>query len=418
MTKGFSFSLALAATLAASTVGSAAEEIKTERGRLQELIARLASSEYVLGEPLVDPRPYVDPTPILHGFRHLAAALAWGNVQDAAVEAAKLDYQIVKFVDAATERNYYVLREDLSRHPTSRGWGSYILSPDSQVNVLVEVPHPIADAQTPEIGGAVFERADAKGFLLAGAHRLKADVPDLVDSIFHQVHTAWVGPNATNAAWQIHGFASYKHEFPDNVQVIASTGDGAIRPELAVLDEKLEREGFGAYVFNERPVHSSANRRLNGDVSGVIFSSLAATTNEQGRQSRSLGGAFVHVELESQVRLDAEQAERAASMIAAAMSEPSPKARLASNAAQVTLASYAPPAEPLAEGGSDDGAAEAPTPTVVDAAVEVAATDSATPGSSEPVDGDASALELARSRTAQPERADGSRPRRSRKPTS
>lgn len=416
MTKGLSFALSVCALLTAAASRGAADEIKTERGRIQELIARLASSEYVLGEPRVDPRPYVDPTPALHAFRHLAAALAWGDVKDAAIEAAKLDYELIKFIDAATERRYYVLRENRSGG-VLRGWGSYILNPDSQVNVIVEAPHPIADAQTPEIGGAVFELADAKGFLLAGAHRLKADVPDLVDSIFHQVHTAWVGPNATNAAWQIHGFASYKHGFPENVQVIASTGDGSIRPELAVLNEKLEQEGLGTYVFNESPVHSSDNRQLNGDVPGVTFSALAATTNEQGRHLRSLGGAFVHVELESQVRLDAEQAGRAASVIAAAMCEP-PAVRVASNAAQVTLASYAPPAEAGAEAPPSDQPAVTPTPSAVEDAAEVAATVAAEPAAAEPIDEDASALELARDRAAQPQRADGSRPRRARKRTS
>jgi hypothetical protein len=416
MTKGLAFSLLIGAMLAAP-VGRAADEIPTERGRLQDLIATLASSEYVLGEPSLDARPYVDPAPVLHAFRHLAAALAWGNVHDAAFEAAKLDYQIVKFVDAATDRNYYVLRENLGRQGSSRGWGSFILNPDSQVNVLVEVPHPIADLQTPEIGGAVFELADARGFLLAGAHRLKADVPDLVDSIFHQVHTAWVGPTGTNAAWQIHGFASAKHAFPENVQVVASAGDGAIRPELAMLHEKLEGEGLKTYVFNERPPLSSANRRLNGDVPGVTFSSLAATMNEQGRHSRSLGGAFVHVELESQVRLDAEQAERAAATIAAAMCE-RPAERVASNTAQVQLASYSPPAEHTAEGPTSDEPAEAQTPVADDAPAEVAATVAMKPSAPESHDAEGSALELARNRAAQPERADGSRPRRLRKRTS
>ena len=60
---------------------------------------------------------------------------------------------------------------------TIRGWGSYIINPHSKVDALVEAPHPFADAHTPEIGGRVFAECEAKGFLLAGAHRAKADVP-------------------------------------------------------------------------------------------------------------------------------------------------------------------------------------------------------------------------------------------------
>jgi hypothetical protein len=410
MTKGLALSLLIVVGVAAAPAVHAAPALKSERGRLQELIATLASSDYVLGEPDVDSRPYVDPTPVLHAFRHLAAALTWGDVQDAALEAAKLDYELVKFVDVNTKIKYYVLREDLGR-VTARGWGSYIINPQGRINALVEVPHPLADAQTPEIGGAVFEQAGAKGFLLAGAHRLKADVPDLVDSVFHQVHMAWVGPTAAVAAWQIHGFASYKHEFPDGVNVIASTGDGVIRPEVAALDAKFEREGLVSYVFNKRPARSSANKRLNGDVPGVAFSSLAATTNEQGRQSRSLGGSFVHVELESQVRLDAEQAERAASVIAAAMSEPA-GSRGPSSAATITVAAYAPePPEPTAV---DEPVAESAVDTIAETTTE--SDIGVQPASSAP--GDSGAVDLARDAAPRPQRPDGSRARRPRKPTS
>lgn len=410
MTKGLACSFVAVALTAFSLVQpvQAAPEIKTERGRLAELISRLASSDYVLGEPRVDSRPYVDPTPVLHAFRHLASALAWGNVQDAAVEAAKFDYEVVRFVDAQTKSNYYVLREDLSRGQASRGWGSYIFNREGRINAVVEVPHPLSDAQTPEIGAAVFEQSGAKGYLLAGAHRLKADVPDLVDSIFHQVHMAWVGPTAAVAAWQIHGFASYKHSFPDGANVVASAGDGGIGPELAVLDQMFEQEGLATYVFTKESTRSSVDKRLNGDVPGVTFSSLAATTNEQGRQSRSLGGSFVHVELESKLRLNAEQAERAATVIAAAMSEP-PAVRVASNDAKVTLASYAPSVEESAAASADENlpaesdwdsvapAQEPPTPAGVREAEDV---------------------EIARDSVARPPRADGVRARRPRKRTS
>lgn len=306
----------------ADSVGLAEESpdpIRSETGRLQEFIGTLASSDYVLGEPAVDARAYVAPGPVLHAFSRLATDLAWGDVRAAAAEAAQLDYEVVEFVDATTHRKYFVLREDLSRGQPSRGWGSYIINRDSQVDAIVEVPHPVADAQTPEIGAMVFEQANAKGFLLAGAHRLKADVPDLVDSVFHQVHAAWIGPAAQVAAWQIHGFSSSKHSFPDDADVIASTGDGVIAPEVENLDAMFENQGLRSYVFNNRPAKSPVNERLNGDVPGVTFTSLAATTNEQGRYSRRLGGSFVHVELESQMRLDAAQRERAAAIIAAAM---------------------------------------------------------------------------------------------------
>jgi hypothetical protein len=402
MTKGLACScLAAIALVAAPAVAEQTAsdiEISTEHGRLQDLIASLASEDYVLGEPGRDPRPYVDPTPLLHAFRHLATALAWGNIHDAALQAAKLDYQLIKFIDANTQARYYVLREDLTRVKATRGWGSYIINPDCQVQALVEVPHPLADAQTPEIGGAVFERAGCKGFLLAGAHRLKADVPDLVDSVFHQVHTAWVGPRAQVAAWQIHGFTSAKHSFPGDAHVIASTGDGVVLPAVAALDAKFESEGVSSYVFNMRPAESKLNRRLNGDVPGLAFSALAATTNEQGRLCRSLGGSFVHVELESQLRLDAQQRERAATVIAAAMRD-APELEPDEDEPAVQVVAFTPEERPA---------------SIVETkprAGEVEATDPAIYQESDDVD-------LARAGSMRPPRSDGSRPRRNRKPTS
>lgn len=321
MTKGRLRSLVLCICLtpafapAVTAEEHVAQELKTETGRLPELIARLASREYVLGSPAHDARPYVDPAPALHAFRHLAAAMAWGDVTAAAKQAAALDYELVEFTDADTNREFYVLREDLAAAKQLRGWGSYIFNPHSRVDAVIEVPHPMADVHTPEIGGRIFAACGARGLLIAGTHREKADVPDLVDSVFHQVHTAWIGPQAQVAAYQIHGFTSVKHAFPKATHVVVSTGDGAVPAAIADLDATLEEHGLASYVFND--LSPKANRRLNGDVPGVTFKSLAAAKNEQGRLSRSLGGSFVHVELEGDIRSNAQTRTLAGEAIAA-----------------------------------------------------------------------------------------------------
>ncbi len=328
-----------------------ADCLKQESGRLADLIARLASREFVLGEAERDDRPYVDPSAVLNAFRHVASAMAWGNVHAAARQAAKLDYEVVEFTDAETKKSYYVLREDLSAVETIRGWGSFIVDPKCRVDVLVEVPHPFADAFTPEIGGVVFAACGAKGFLLAGAHREKADVPDLVDSVFHQVHTAWIGPSAQVTAWQIHGFASVKHAFPRGAQVVTSTGDGGVAPVVAALDSALEEHGLTSYVFNELPADADENMQLNGGVPGVTFSSLAAAKNEQGRLSRSLGGSFVHIELDVDLRSDGASRKLAGSAIAAVIDGAAAQAA-AAGPSKVTLVSgelESPPEDPAAE---------------------------------------------------------------------
>ncbi|RIK88323.1 MAG: hypothetical protein DCC67_00735 [Planctomycetota bacterium] len=351
MTKPLARSLVV--LLLAAAASAPAHAIERQTGRLAELIAQLASRQYVLGEPSRDARPYVDPAPVLHAFRHVAAAMAWGDVAVAARKAQQFDYELVKFTDAETKRDYYVLREDLDVVKTIRGWGSYIINPASQVDALVEVPHPMADVHTPEIGGRVFAECQAKGFLLAGTHRDKADVPDLVDSIFHQVHAAWIGPLAQVTAWQIHGFLSANHPFPQGTQVVASTGDGAIAPEIATLDATLEQRGLAAYAFNRLPAEASENREVNGDVPGLAFTSLAAAKNEQGRLSRSLGGAFVHIELEGDVRASAASRQAVSSAIAevirsAAIAAKDRPANVQLAAAQPSSDEQAPAAVPAA----------------------------------------------------------------------
>jgi hypothetical protein len=123
---------------------------------------------------------------------------------------------------------------------------------------------------------------------------------------------------------------------------VASTGDGAIGPEVAALDIVLEQRGLTSYVFNELPAEADENRELNGGVSGVTFTSLAAAKNEQGRLSRSLGGSFVHVELDVDVRADWERRKLASSAIAAVIAKPPATEDLrqaAEDAMPVTLAS-------------------------------------------------------------------------------
>jgi hypothetical protein len=120
-------------------------------------------------------------------------------------------------------------------------------------------------------------------------------------------------------AWQIHGFDGQKHPFPNGTQVVASNGEGAIAPEIAALDSAMDQRGMPSYVFNQLPADNDENKQVNGDVPGVAFRSLAAAKNEQGRLSRSLGGEFVHVELEGNVRSNEESRKRASSAIAIAM---------------------------------------------------------------------------------------------------
>jgi hypothetical protein len=100
-------------------------------------------------------------------------------------------------------------------------------------------------------------------------------------------------------------------------------------------------------VFNELPASAHENRELNGGVPGVTFTSLAGAKNEQGRLSRSLGGSFVHIELEGNVRANGANRRLAASAIAAVIAK-SPSEYPDATKGEAAVAQSSPEAETTA----------------------------------------------------------------------
>ncbi len=298
-------------------------------GTLASLVTELVSPDYLLRSPSADPRPYANPSKVLAKFRKAALLMERGELLDAAKVARSFSYEVYEFVDVVTQQHYYVLRENLAEAKTSRGWGSYLLNPNGLIPALVEVPHPLDDSNTASIGAQIFAEG-AKGLVLAGAHRDKADVPDLVDSPFHQVHVAWLGSSGRVAAWQIHGFARSKHGFPKKTDAVISAGDGRVLLPMIELDVRLHERGFNSFVFNDLKPKSKLNKQLNAGVPGRRFSSLAATQNEQAKYSRQIGSDFVHVELDTSIRSNPERRRVAAELIAETLARSSPGRAVAS----------------------------------------------------------------------------------------
>ncbi|TWT37023.1 hypothetical protein KOR34_19700 [Posidoniimonas corsicana] len=299
---------------------ASAQGVVEETGTLPALVERLTSKDYLLRHPEEDSRPYVAPGDALRLARRAAALMAVGELHQAAVTAAQIGYELVDFYDTGSRSRYYVLREDLSAVDQLRGWGAYLLNPEPKFNALVEAPHPLGDSETAPLAAKVFE-SGARGLLIAGAHRKKADLPDFVESVFHQVHSAWMGGQTLLPVLQVHGFAAHKHDFPADAQLILSTGGGGVTKELLKLDERLDQNGFPSYVYNTLDPTSKRNRRVNGDSPGDRFRSLAATKNVQGQHSRKEGAAFMHLEFDYNLRHDPQRREQAAAVVASAMLE-------------------------------------------------------------------------------------------------
>lgn len=300
-----------------------AESVPTISGSLHKLVGELTSEKYFLEDPHRDPRPYIEPSFALSTLYRASRHVAGGNVDEAARLASQVDCEVVRFVDERTKDDYVLIREDLATLSAPRGWGSYLYNPKAKIPALVEAPHPVDDSNSAKVATMVFARG-AQGLLVAGAQRDKADVPDLVDSVFHQVHVAWTAMGQM-AVWQIHGFALEKHSFPRDAKAVLSTGGGEVINEIVTLNDQLTDRGIDSYAFNRLNPANDLNKWVNRGTPGLRFASLAATKNEQGRHLRSVGGTFVHVELERCVRRDAQQRAIAAEAIAEAMQETAKK---------------------------------------------------------------------------------------------
>jgi hypothetical protein len=162
------------------------------------------------------------------------------------------------------EHKYLCLREG----EQSRGWGQILWrvptpnspqtdSPNDNRSRLpwkiIEVPHPVFDSHTPELGLRIFERYQADVFLLAGSHRLNrirpsqdqpqraiADPAHSRQTAFHSMHHGLVDNDLrTLQIIQIHGFKSRSSLDPDAV-ISDGLDDGYWSPSLLKIEDRLK----------------------------------------------------------------------------------------------------------------------------------------------------------------------------------
>ena len=122
------------------------------------------------------------PGPDSEGMRvpDVEQMLAWGAVVEAAsrndldtacrlIAREGFPYQVVEFTDLPNQsQRVLLLRES---PPVTTGWGTYVLRPDAARDLLIEVPHPLADSRTRTEGVVLFRSLSARALLVAGAHR-------------------------------------------------------------------------------------------------------------------------------------------------------------------------------------------------------------------------------------------------------
>jgi hypothetical protein len=102
-------------------------------------------------------------------FRSALTVLLKGKVSRAQKFLSRIDLEVVKFKDTTTGMTFYLIREKPNIPP--RGWGLYAINPHSSRNIVLEIPHPIADTRTESQGAAFFLELSAHALIIAGTHR-------------------------------------------------------------------------------------------------------------------------------------------------------------------------------------------------------------------------------------------------------
>ncbi|MEV0961045.1 hypothetical protein AB0J25_00225 [Streptomyces sp. NPDC049910] len=219
--------------------------------------------------------------------------LLQGDTREAERLLAGVGFTVTRLTDTASGRRY---DEVASLRPgEGQRWGRLYLTADSGIHWSAQVPHPVADRNTEELGVRLLEDAPGGALVLAGAHRHAgrgdaADVAHRKDSAFHAIVEELQKRGVPGV--QLHGFARSSDRPYD---AIVSTGavQGA-SGEVSALADVMEADGL-------RVCRGwSARCPLEG------------TTNVQGESAKRRHTDFVHVELAPGARGDGRDADEAA----------------------------------------------------------------------------------------------------------
>lgn len=189
-------------------------------------------------------------------------------------------------VDPATGRRYALAA---SRAETERAWGLLVIDLTAPpVDLLLEVPHPVADQDTEQIGLALFRAIPGAALLVAGAHRRAAaraaDVAHQPKSLFHALATHLADRGL--AQLQLHGF--HDDSLPDH-QIVISASAGQPDHHTERTADHLTRAGLDVCHAWRQGCGSLEGRR-----------------NRQGRAAAEHGHPFIHLEINRSTRVSPE----------------------------------------------------------------------------------------------------------------
>lgn len=262
-----------------------------------------------------------------------------GDLDAARAMAALYAYAFVEYHDIGQgrTRDYLILREEVDENGVARrNWGMYIFAKigprDASYGtpISIQVPHPLFDMNTPDLGIRTFIETNADSFFIAGIHRYStessktsstwsnatsSDMAHNEHSLFLQLAHDLTRPAAYHrfrglkaiTVIQIHGFGNSdmedgkwtynpKRTYP---QIVLSNGDESLQGKRVAILDRLSQE------FWKRAATGNDQRMTTGVYNGWEFSDLGATGNIVGRRIRARGdgSTFIHIETDPSIRV-------------------------------------------------------------------------------------------------------------------
>jgi hypothetical protein len=260
---------------------------------------------------------FVEPDPgELDQFTNAMQVLLTGDVETARQLLDGVYYDLFVLNDESGP-TYLVAQE---RSTPFRGQGTYIVDLQYARNVIVEVPHPLWDINTPEEGVAIFQALGARGLFIAGTHRcanpmtesgcsgttIACGRPEIPVRISDAPHFT------RNFMYAAHG-ATLQSPAALSLNLHGNEGE----PYAVQLSDGTRRFADDTPLVNQlrntlvaRAVDAGS---CNWEADGLTSSNLCGTTNAQGRLSNnsidpctrsasSPSGLFLHIEQHRYIR--------------------------------------------------------------------------------------------------------------------
>ncbi|MGW0627508.1 hypothetical protein [Streptomyces sp. NPDC002758] len=221
-----------------------------------------------------------------------------GHRIQAEQQLSQRDFTVRTVVDRASGRRWAEVADRTDDAVTPRGWGRVYLDLDHRPGWSVQVPHPVFDRGTEQLGVRVLRAAPGGILVIAGAHRKagpgnSADVAHRHDTVFGAICDELARRGIPGI--QVHGFAASSAPGYD---AVASTGAGSAgRHDGRRLADALRAHGFQVCRAWARSCP------------------LEGRENVQGRVADDDHVPFLHVEFSPAVRAGGRATERAAAAI-------------------------------------------------------------------------------------------------------